>query len=176
MDKIFIQNLRIRTTIGVLPHERKYPQLIVISLEIFFSGEAKNSDQISDALDYDAICSETVELVKRTSFRLIERLAEEVAQSIIKKFGAVSKETCLAMVNNLGKIYKTEISVSITGIAGPKGGSKQKPVGLVYIGIRVRKKVVVNKCNFKNKGRIFIQKQTVKKTLNLLSQLIKRDS
>ena len=88
MDKIFIQNLRIRTTIGVLPHERKYPQLIVISLEIFFSGEAKNSDHISDALDYDAICSETVELVKRTSFRLIERLAEEVAQSIIDKFGA----------------------------------------------------------------------------------------
>ena len=100
----------------------------------------------------------------------------KVRQQIIRKYGAVSVQCCLAMVNNLSKISKSKICVSITGIAGPKGGSKQKPVGLVYIGIRVGKKVVVNKCNFKNKGRIFIQKQTVKKTLNLLVQLIKRDS
>ena len=100
----------------------------------------------------------------------------KVPEKIIKKYGAVSVQCCLAMVNNLSKISKSKICVSITGIAGPKGGSKQKPVGLVYIGIRVGKKVVVNKCNFKNKGRIFIQKQTVKKTLSLLGQLIKRDS
>ena len=100
----------------------------------------------------------------------------KVSQKIIKKYGAVSVQCCLAMVNNLAKISKSKVCVSITGIAGPKGGSKKKPVGLVYIGIRVGKKVIVNKCNFKNKGRIFIQKQTVKKTLNLLVQLIKRDS
>ena len=100
----------------------------------------------------------------------------KVPQKIIKKYGAVSIQCCLSMVNNLSKISKSKVCVSITGIAGPKGGSKQKPVGLVYIGIRVGKKVIVNKCNFKNKGRIFIQKQTVKKTLNLLAQLIKRDS
>ena len=100
----------------------------------------------------------------------------KVPQKIIKKYGAVSVQCCLAMVNNLSKISKSKVCVSITGIAGPKGGSKQKPVGLVYIGIKVGKKVVVNKCNFKNKGRIFIQKQTVKKTLNLLVQSIKRDS
>ena len=100
----------------------------------------------------------------------------KIPPKIIKKYGAVSVQCCLAMVNNLSKISKSKVCVSITGIAGPKGGSKQKPVGLVYIGIRVGKKVVVNKCNFKNKGRIFIQKQTVKKTLNLLVQLIKRDS
>jgi len=100
----------------------------------------------------------------------------KVPQKIIKKYGAVSVQCCLSMVNNLSKISKSKVCVSITGIAGPKGGSKQKPVGLVYIGIRVGKKVVVNKCYFKNKGRIFIQKQTVKKTLNLLAQLIKRDS
>ena len=96
----------------------------------------------------------------------------KVPQKIIKRYGAVSVQCCLAMVNNLSKISKSKICVSITGIAGPKGGSKQKPVGLVYIGIRVKKKVIVNKCNFKNKGRAYIQRQTVKKSLNLLSKLI----
>ena len=100
----------------------------------------------------------------------------KVPQKIIKKYGAVSVQCCLAMVNNLSKISNSKVCVSITGIAGPEGGSKQKPVGLVYIGIKIGKKVMVNKCNFKNKGRVFIQKQTVKKTLNLLMQLIKRDS
>ena len=100
----------------------------------------------------------------------------KVPQKIIKKYGAVSVQCCLAMVNNLSKISNSKVCVSITGIAGPKGGSKKKPVGLVYIGIRIGKKVIINECNFKNKGRIFIQKQTVKKTLNLLAQLIKRDS
>jgi len=97
----------------------------------------------------------------------------KVPQKIIKKYGTVSVQCCLAMVNNLKKISKSKVCVSITGIAGPKGGSKLKPVGLVYIGIRVRKKVFVNKCNFKNKGRTYIQKQIVKKSLNLLLKLIK---
>ena len=100
----------------------------------------------------------------------------KVPKKIIKKYGAVSVQCCLAMVNNLSKISNSKVCISITGIAGPNGGSKQKPVGLVYIGIKIGKKVMINKCNFKNKGRIFIQKQTVKKSLNLLAQLIKRDS
>ena len=100
----------------------------------------------------------------------------KVSQKIINKYGAVSVQCCLAMVNNLSKISNSKVCVSVTGIAGPKGGSKKKPVGLVYIGIKIGKKVMINKCNFKNKGRVFIQKQTVKKTLNLLMQLIKRDS
>ncbi len=98
----------------------------------------------------------------------------KVPQKIIKKYGSVSVQCCLAMVNNLSKISNSKVCVSITGIAGPKGGSKQKPVGLVYIGIRVGKKVIVNKCNFKNKGRAYIQRQTVKKSLNLLLRLIKQ--
>ncbi len=98
----------------------------------------------------------------------------KVPQKIIKKYGSVSVQCCLAMLNNLSKISKSKVCVSITGIAGPKGGSKQKPVGLVYIGTRVGKKVIVNKCNFKNKGRAYIQRQTVKKSLNLLFRLIKQ--
>tara|TARA_B110001452_G_C14915396_1_gene320029 strand:+ start:71 stop:541 length:471 start_codon:yes stop_codon:yes gene_type:complete len=97
----------------------------------------------------------------------------KVHKNIIKKYGAVSIQCCLAMVNNISKISKSNVCISITGIAGPNGGSKQKPVGLVYIGIKIGRKVVVNKCNFKNKGRLFIQKQTVKKSLNLLLKLIR---
>ena len=74
----------------------------------------------------------------------------KVSQKIIKKYGAVSNQCCLAMVNNLSKISKSKVCISITGIAGPKGGSKQKPVGLVYIGIRIGKKVVINKNFFSN--------------------------
>ena len=100
----------------------------------------------------------------------------KVPQKIIKKYGAVSVQCCLVMVNNLSKISKSKVCVSITGIAGPKGGSKQKPVGLVYIGIRVGKRVIVNKCNFKNKGRVYIQRQTVKKSLNQLLRFVKQDN
>ena len=96
----------------------------------------------------------------------------KVPKQIIRKNGAVSVQCCLAMVNNLNKISKSKVCISITGIAGPKGGTKQKPVGLVYIGVKIGKKVFVNKCNFKNNGRTFIQKQTVKKALNLLANLI----
>ena len=96
----------------------------------------------------------------------------KVPKSIIKKNGAVSIQCCLSMVNNLSKISKSEICVSITGIAGPTGGNKQKPIGLVYIGIKKGLKVKVIKCNFKNKGRVYIQKQTVKKTFALLTELM----
>ena len=97
----------------------------------------------------------------------------KVPKKVIKKYGSVSIQCCLAMVNNLSKISKSKINISVTGIAGPNGGSKQKPVGLVYIGIKVGKKVIVNKYNFKNRSRVFIQKQTVKQSLNLLLKLIR---
>ena len=97
----------------------------------------------------------------------------KVNKSIIKKYGAVSHECCLAMVNNLSKISKANINVSITGIAGPKGGSKQKPVGLVYIGVKKGSKTDINKCFFKGKKRTSIQKATVKKALGLVLRIIK---
>ena len=100
----------------------------------------------------------------------------KVPNKIIKKNGAVSLECCISMLNKLSKISNSKVCVSITGIAGPKGGSKKKPVGLVYIGIKVGKKIIINKCNFKNRGREFIQRQTVKKSLDLLIKLIKRDN
>ena len=97
----------------------------------------------------------------------------KVNKNIIKKYGAVSHECCLAMVNNLSKISKTKINVSITGIAGPNGGTKQKPVGLVYIGIKRGNKTLINKFFFKKKTRSSIQKATVKKAFELVIRITK---
>ena len=97
----------------------------------------------------------------------------KVNKNIIKRFGAVSYECCYAMVNNLSKISKTNINVSITGIAGPRGGTKNKPVGLVYIGLKKGNKIQIIKCLFKSKKRSLIQKATVKKALNLVLRAAK---
>ncbi len=97
----------------------------------------------------------------------------KVPKKIIIKNGAVSYETCLSMVKNLHKISKTNISVSITGIAGPKGGTKKKPVGLVYIGIKKGNKTLVKKYMFKNKKRRTIQKSAINKALNLILSFAK---
>ena len=97
----------------------------------------------------------------------------KVPKKIIIKHGAVSYETCLSMVNNLYKISKTNICVSITGIAGPNGGTKEKPVGLVYIGIKKGAKILIKKNYFKTKKRNLIQKATVNKALNLVLSFAK---
>ena len=91
-----------------------------------------------------------------------------VPKKTIVNFGAVSHETCLSMVKNLSKISKSNISISVTGIAGPNGGTKEKPVGLVYVGLKKGRKTIIKKNLFINKGRIFIQKATVKKVLKMV--------
>ncbi len=97
----------------------------------------------------------------------------KVNKSIIRKYGAVSHQCCSAMVKNLSRISKANINVSITGIAGPKGGTKQKPVGLVFIGVKMGKKIQINKCTFKGRNRSSIQKATVRKALNLVLRAAK---
>ena len=97
----------------------------------------------------------------------------KVPKTTISKYGAVSYETCLCMVKNLNKISRSNISVSITGVAGPKGGTKQKPVGLVYIGVKKGNKTLVKKFLFKTKKRNSIQRSTVTKALNIVLGLAK---
>ena len=97
----------------------------------------------------------------------------KVNKNIIKKYGAVSYECCYTMVKNLSKISKANINISITGIAGPKGGTKKKPVGLVYIGVKKGNKIQVNKYFFKSKKRSSIQRATVKKALDLILRIAK---
>ena len=97
----------------------------------------------------------------------------KVNKNIINKYGAVSRECCIEMVKNLSKISKANINVSITGIAGPKGGTKEKPVGLVYIGLKKGNKTQIIKCLFKNKKRSLIQKAAVEKALELVLRIAK---
>ena len=97
----------------------------------------------------------------------------KVPKKTIIEHGAVSYETCLSMVKNLNKIARTNISVSVTGIAGPKGGTKQKPVGLVYVGIKKGNKTLVKRYLFNHKKRNLIQKATVNKALNLILSFAK---
>ena len=96
----------------------------------------------------------------------------KVPKQIIKKNGAVSIQCCFSMVNNLNKISRSNIAVSITGVAGPGGGTKQKPVGLVYIGIKRGNKVKVNRYLLKNKGRSSVQRAAVKKALELILNIV----
>ena len=96
----------------------------------------------------------------------------KVNKSIIQKYGAVSPQCCEAMVKNLSKISKAQINVSITGIAGPNGGTKKKPVGLVYIGVKKNNKIFITKNVFKEKSRKAIQKSTIKKTFKIIKSLI----
>jgi len=97
----------------------------------------------------------------------------KVSKNIIRKYGSVSEQVCLTMVKNLNKISKTNISISISGIAGPSGGTKIKPVGLVYVGIKKGNRTEVKKYLFKNKGRSYIQRAAVNKSLGLILSFLK---
>ena len=97
----------------------------------------------------------------------------KVSNEVIKKYGAVSKQVCLAMVKNVAKIGKSNISLSVTGVAGPSGGTRKKPVGLVYVGIKKGKIINIKKYLFKNKGRSYIQRATVNKCLELILSTLK---
>ena len=97
----------------------------------------------------------------------------KVPKKTIEKHGSVSEEVCLIMLKNLNKMSKTNISISVTGIAGPGGGTKKKPVGLVYIGIKKNDKILIKKYLFENKGRSYIQKTAVNKSLQLILNFLK---
>ena len=96
----------------------------------------------------------------------------KINRNIIKKYGAVSNECCKSMVQNLSKISKSKINVSITGIAGPGGASKDKPVGLVFIGIKKGNKILIIENRFKSKNRFLIQKSTIQATIKIINKII----
>ena len=97
----------------------------------------------------------------------------KVSKKIIRKYGTASEQVCKAMAKNVSKIGKTNMSVSVTGIAGPNGGTRKKPVGLVYVGIKKDNKISIKKYLLKNKGRSYIQKAAVNKCLGLILSALK---
>ena len=97
----------------------------------------------------------------------------KVPKAIISKYGAVSAECCKYMLIGVSKLSKTKISISVTGIAGPKGGTIKKPIGTVFVGIKLSNNYKIFKFRFKNKGRKYIQKCTVKKISKIILNLIK---
>ena len=108
-----------------------------------------------------------------TYSNLSKSMQLKVPSLIIKKYGAVSEQCCRAMLNGLSKIIKTKISIAVTGIAGPSGGTKKKPVGLVYIGLRFNNKTTIKKYLFSPKKRIIIRKKTVSKVFELIINYLK---
>ncbi len=77
-----------------------------------------------------------------------------VSKNILDKHGSVSKETALAMSKNVKNLFNSSIGLSVTGIAGPSGATKEKPVGLVYVGLATEDDTIAKKYNFgKNRKR-----------------------
>lgn len=93
----------------------------------------------------------------------------KIPEKIIKKFGAVSQEIALLMAENIRKLTNADYGLGITGIAGPNGGTKLKPVGLVFIALSNSKKCICEKYNFSGLRNI-IRNQTYQKALNMLKK------
>ena len=146
-------------------------KLIKKKLKIAFA-ESCTGGKLASAITSTSGASKVFDLGLITYSNQAKIKILKVNKFLIKKYGSVSVECCEAMVRNLAKISKAHINVSITGIAGPNGGSITKPVGLVYIGLSKGKKIIITKNIFKSKNRISIQKATVNKALKLVSSVI----
>jgi len=141
-------------------------------LKISFA-ESCTGGLMSSAITSNAGSSKVFNLGLVTYSNQAKQQILKVSNKVIKKYGAVSVQCCLSMVNNLSKISNSHINISITGIAGPKGGTRKKPVGLVFIGIKFKKKIFVNKYLFKDKSRINFQKTTVNTVIKTVLSIIK---
>ena len=97
----------------------------------------------------------------------------KVKASTLKSHGAVSRQVCSQMCFHLHKITKSQMTFATTGVAGPSGGTKTKPVGLVFIGIFYQKNIYVEQLNFSPRmSRLQIQKGTVKECFQMASDII----
>lgn len=95
-----------------------------------------------------------------------------VRQKTLKDNGAVSSQTALEMAEGIRKALKADIGIGITGIAGPGGGTPEKPVGLVFIAVSIKKKATVKKFLFKG-GRKAIKKNSALAALSMLLSALK---
>ena len=153
-------------------HKNTVKKLIKIKLKISIA-ESCTGGLLSSAITSVARSSKVFNLGLVTYSNESKIKVLKVSRNLIRQYGAVSEQVCRSMVKNVSKMGKTNISISVTGIAGPGGGSKKKPVGLVYIGIKKGKKISIKKYLLKNKGRSYIQKTIVNKCLGLILDVLK---
>lgn len=99
-----------------------------------------------------------------------ERILKILPKLIINK-GAVSKEVAKGLAKSVRKLAGANFGIGITGIAGPGGGSKEKPIGTVFIAIDKKNKKICRKFNFSG-SRLTVRKKAALKALELLRELI----
>ena len=95
-----------------------------------------------------------------------------VKLSTLTKFGAVSEQTALEMVKGVAELFETDISASITGIAGPTGGTPDKPVGTVFIALKFNEEYFVKRFNFEG-NRKKIRKSSADTVIKNLETFLK---
>lgn len=95
-----------------------------------------------------------------------------VLEETLEKFGAVSSQTAVEMASGLAKVSKCDICVSVTGIAGPDGGSPEKPVGLVYMCVHYKDRDIWEKHIFENMERNAVRQNSVIKMLQLVLKVL----
>ena len=96
----------------------------------------------------------------------------KVSPESLRRHGAVSRQVCAQMCFHLAKISKCQLTLATTGVAGPGGGTKTKPVGLVYAGVCYQKTIFVKKLQFASKlSRLQIQKGTVKECFIMIKEI-----
>lgn len=97
----------------------------------------------------------------------------KVSPDTLRRNGAVSRQVCAQMCFNLAKSSKCQLTLATTGVAGPGGGTKTKPVGLVYTGVCYQKTIYIKKLQFSSKlSRLQIQKGTVKECFLMIKEII----
>ena len=97
----------------------------------------------------------------------------KVSPDTLRRNGAVSRQVCAQMCFNLAKSSKCQLTLATTGVAGPGGGTKTKPVGLVYAGVCYQKTIYIKKLQFSSKfSRLQIQKGTVKECFLMIKEII----
>lgn len=95
----------------------------------------------------------------------------KIPSRILSTYGAVSEEVAILMAKAVRKLQKTDFGIGITGIAGPQGGTRKKPVGLTYIAISTDLETLCVKCCFEG-NRIQIKTQATTQALNLLLEFL----
>ena len=96
----------------------------------------------------------------------------KVSSETLRRNGAVSRQVCAQMCFNLAKSSKCQLTLATTGVAGPSGGTKTKPVGLVYVGVCYQKTIYIKKLQFSSKlSRLQIQKGTVKECFEMIKEM-----